>query len=35
VATHLLGRSHAHGPEHAHGPSEGPVLVQLERHGPA
>jgi pimeloyl-ACP methyl ester carboxylesterase len=35
VATHLLGRSHAHGPDHAHGPREGPVPVQLERHGPA
>jgi pimeloyl-ACP methyl ester carboxylesterase len=33
LATHLLGRSHAHGPEHAHG--GGPVLLQLERHGPS
>jgi pimeloyl-ACP methyl ester carboxylesterase len=33
LATHLLGRGHAHGSEHAHG--EGPVLITLERHGPA
>jgi pimeloyl-ACP methyl ester carboxylesterase len=35
LATHLLGRSHAHGPEHAHGTTGGPVPVTLERHGPA
>lgn len=35
LATHLLGRSHAHGPEHAHGQQQGPVVVPLERHGPA
>jgi len=34
LATHLLGRGHAHGPEHAHG-AQGPVLISLERHGPA
>jgi pimeloyl-ACP methyl ester carboxylesterase len=33
LSTHLLGRGHAHGPEHEHG--RGPVLVTLERHGPA
>ncbi len=33
LGTHLLGRSHAHGPEHAHG--SGPVVVPLERRGPA
>jgi 2-hydroxymuconate-semialdehyde hydrolase len=36
LATHLLGRGHAHGPEHAHGGAqEGPVPISLERHGPA
>ena len=36
LATHLLGRSHAHGPEHAHGPhGDGPVMIPLERHGPS
>jgi pimeloyl-ACP methyl ester carboxylesterase len=35
LATHLLGRGHAHGPEHAHGTAGGPVPVTLERHGPA
>ena len=34
LATHLLGRGHEHGPEHAHA-AGGPVMVSLERHGPA
>jgi 2-hydroxymuconate-semialdehyde hydrolase len=33
LGAHLLGRSHGHGPEHAHG--SGPILVPLERRGPA
>ena len=34
LATHIQGRGHEHGPEHAH-QTEGPIMVTLERHGPA